>query len=76
MYTSKNYQKKETTTENKPYNSRIYVMPSHYIDKDGEDSVAFSDATFKSLISASYDVCFGTFDGSRLNVIKTIMKKD
>lgn len=36
MYTSKNYQKKETTTENKPYNSRIYVMPSHYIDKDGD----------------------------------------
>lgn len=37
MYTSKNYQKKgAATTEKKPYNSRIYVMPSHYIDKDGD----------------------------------------
>lgn len=52
--------------------SRNFTVAGYYIDKDGEDSVAFSDATFKSLISASYDVCFGTFDGSRLNVIKIV----
>ena len=38
MYTSKNYQKKTTnTTENKPYNSRIFMMPSYYVDKDGKE---------------------------------------
>ena len=39
--------------------SRNFTVAGYYIDKDGEDSVAFSDATFKSLISAPYDVCFG-----------------
>ena len=52
--------------------NRNFTVAGYYIDKDGEDSVAFSDATFKSLISASYDVCFGSFDGSRLNVIKIV----
>lgn len=52
--------------------NRNFTVAGYYIDKDGEESVAFSDATFKSLISASYDVCFGSFDGSRLNVIKIV----
>lgn len=37
MYTSKNYQKADNNTaERKPYQSRIYVMPSYRINKDGD----------------------------------------
>ena len=49
-----------------------FTVAGSFTDEDGDESVAFSDATFESLISAPYYVCFGSFDGSRLNVVKLV----
>ena len=49
-----------------------FTVAGSFTDEDSEESAAFSDATFESLISAPYYVCFGSFDGSRLNVIKLV----